>query len=44
MLNLNLGAIQEGKQVVALDAAVLLEAEWQNFCHEVISSFISCSN
>lgn len=26
---------KEGKQVVVLDAAVLLEADWQNFCHEV---------
>merc|ERR1719278_1055968 len=26
---------KEGKQVVVLDAAVLLEAGWQNFCHEV---------
>merc|ERR1711971_1181480 len=26
---------KEGKQVVVLDAAVLLEADWQKFCHEV---------
>ena len=32
---------QEGKQVVVLDAAVLLEAGWQNFCHEVIISTFS---
>ena len=30
---------QEGKQVVVLDAAVLLEAGWQNFCHEVREGF-----
>ena len=33
--------IKEGKQVVVLDAAVLLEADWQNFCHEVSSPVIS---
>ena len=32
--------IKEGKQVVVLDAAVLLEADWQKFCHEVSSHFI----
>merc|ERR1711963_936577 len=26
---------KEGHQVVVLDAAVLLEADWQYFCHEV---------
>ena len=33
--------LKEGKQVVVLDAAVLLEADWQNFCHEVSSPPIS---
>ena len=30
--------------MVVIDAAVLLEADWQNFCHEVISSLIYSSN
>ena len=28
-------SFKEGKEVVVLDAAVLLEADWQHFCHEV---------
>ena len=28
-------SFKEGKKVVVLDAAVLLEADWQHFCHEV---------
>lgn len=31
---------KDGKKVIVLDAAVLLEAKWERFCHEVCRLFI----
>ena len=36
-------SFKEGKEVVVLDAAVLLEADWQHFCHEVRTLSINLS-